>query len=224
MQRTIIRSLIGKMIWITSFSFATLTCNATNLENLDLVKLKYIQYQTSGQYEKDQQKVIDSVIACIKKHSQHLPNKKLAIVLDIDETSLSNYPDMIKYNFGGTMQEDDDAEGDGHDEAIAPTLKLYHFAKEKHIAIFFITGRREHYRPGTERNLKTVGYYDWSGLILKPENYNEISAAPYKIAARKRIEEYGYEIIANVGDQDSDLVGGHSDRTFKMPNPYYIVQ
>jgi len=34
----------------------------------------------------------------------------------------------------------------------------------------------------------------------------------------------GYEIVANVGDQVSDLAGGFADRTFKLlPNPSFLL-
>jgi hypothetical protein len=33
----------------------------------------------------------------------------------------------------------------------------------------------------------------------------------------------GYTIIANMGDQFSDLEGGFSERTYKLPNPFYYI-
>jgi hypothetical protein len=45
----------------------------------------------------------------------------------------------------------------------------------------------------------------------------------YKSATRAHIDSLGYEIVANFGDQFSDLEGGHADRTFKMPNPNYFL-
>ena len=45
----------------------------------------------------------------------------------------------------------------------------------------------------------------------------------YKAATRAHIESLGYEIVANFGDQFSDLSGGFEDRTFKMPNPNYFL-
>jgi hypothetical protein len=29
--------------------------------------------------------------------------------------------------------------------------------------------------------------------------------------------------VVNMGDQESDLDGGHADRAFKLPNPFYFV-
>jgi len=45
----------------------------------------------------------------------------------------------------------------------------------------------------------------------------------YKSATRAHIESLGYDIVANFGDQFSDLIGGSADRTFKMPNPNYFL-
>ena len=33
----------------------------------------------------------------------------------------------------------------------------------------------------------------------------------------------GYDIVANFGDQFSDLNGGFADQTFKVPNPMYFL-
>ena len=45
----------------------------------------------------------------------------------------------------------------------------------------------------------------------------------YKSGTRAYIESLGYEIVANFGDQFSDLEGGFADKTFKMPNPNYFL-
>src|SRR5690349_11273007 len=46
---------------------------------------------------------------------------------------------------------------------------------------------------------------------------------PYKSGTRAYIESQGYNIVADIGDQFSDLLGGFSDKTFKMPNPNYYL-
>jgi hypothetical protein len=45
----------------------------------------------------------------------------------------------------------------------------------------------------------------------------------YKSLTRKHIESLGYRIVANVGDQFSDLQGDHEQRAFKLPNPTYFI-
>jgi predicted secreted acid phosphatase len=46
---------------------------------------------------------------------------------------------------------------------------------------------------------------------------------PYKSGTRAYIESMGYDIVADFGDQYSDLSGGYADQTFKMPNPNYYL-
>jgi predicted secreted acid phosphatase len=45
----------------------------------------------------------------------------------------------------------------------------------------------------------------------------------YKSGTRAYIESQGYDIVADFGDQFSDLEGGFTDKTFKMPNPNYYL-
>jgi hypothetical protein len=54
--------------------------------------------------------------------------------------------------------------------------------------------------------------------------YKGQSAVMYKSNIRKQLEDEGYRIWGNVGDQWSDLQGNSSgNRTFKLPNPMYFV-
>ena len=196
-------------------------------QNLAIIKKQLIRYHDSGEYQKDQAHVINQAMEYLKtrleSEKKSPTKKKLAIVLDIDETSLSNYPNMLVMDFGGTIQDINDAEGKGNDPVISSTLELYRYAKANDVAIFFVTGRTERYRAATEKNLEEVGYKNWNNLTLKPEDYREKTAAIYKTKIREQIERDGYDIVLNVGDQKSDLAGRHADKTFKLPNPYYIV-
>ena len=45
----------------------------------------------------------------------------------------------------------------------------------------------------------------------------------YKSGTRAYIESQGYDIVADFGDQFSDLLGGFADKTIKMPNPNYYL-
>ncbi len=196
-------------------------------KNLSFVKAALIKYHDSGEYQRDQARVIDKAMQYLKTRLNSRKKsdkaKKFAIVFDIDETALSNYPDMVYLSFGGTLRQIMDAEGNGVDAAIAPTLELYRYAEANHVAVFFVTGRTQPYRAATEKNLKNAGYSHWDGLSFKDENYKESSVAPYKIHARSLIESQGYDIVLNIGDQQSDLIGGHADKAFKLPNPYYYL-
>jgi hypothetical protein len=147
--------------------------------------------------------------------------KKLALVLDIDETSLSNYNAIQLDNFTfGTNSQREAVDETG--VKIPSTLELFNLAKQKGVAVFFITGRRENTRAHTEHNLTREGYTGWAGVVLKPDASTD-TTVQYKSGARATIEGQGYHIIANVGDQYSDLAGGHEDIGFKLTNPFYFL-
>ena len=194
--------------------------------NLVEAKNALIKYHDSGEYNRDIEKTIADAMRYLKLSLEKgMPNnKKPAIVLDIDETALSNYDDMLKMNFGGTYEQIREAADKGTDPAIQPTLKLYRFAKDNNVAVFFITGRREAERDATSKNLEAVGYHAWDGLILRGKDHENDSAVTYKSAARAQIEKDGYHIILNVGDQKSDLTGTNTGKGFKLPGPFYFIK
>lgn len=206
--------------------FSTTHVYAKELPNLATVKQGYVKYHDSGAYLKDQAKVIHQAMDYIDIRLKTLPKnstKKLAIVLDIDETALSNYPFMLARDFGGTHEQIMQEINLGQDPVIEPTLKLYRYAKQNNIAVFFVTSRTPQELAATTKNLEQVGYKNWDGLYTRPLGDHEKSAAPYKIATREKIESSGYDIILSMGDQKSDLMGGHADKVFKLPNPYYFL-
>ena len=49
------------------------------------------------------------------------------------------------------------------------------------------------------------------------------STVEYKAATRKHIQDSGETIVLNIGDQYSDLQGGYSMYTAKLPNPTYYL-
>jgi hypothetical protein len=59
--------------------------------------------------------------------------------------------------------------------------------------------------------------------IRVPQDSPSPSVSFHKIAVRIDIERLGFTIIAHIGDQQSDLVGGNAERTFKSPNPFYFI-
>ena len=142
-----------------------------------------------------------------------------ALVLDIDETSLSNYADLAARGFDGSAVTISAVGARG--VAIAPTLALYRYARAHGVVVFFLTGRPSAIDTITTANLRHAGYdQGWGGLYEKPPT---AGTERFKSSARAAIEKRGYDILANVGDQASDLDGGHADRAFKLPNPFYFI-
>jgi predicted secreted acid phosphatase len=216
----LIRNLVGFLL----LSFGGIS-GASGLPNLDIVKGQLIAYHDSGEYAADIAAVNAKALAYLQKRvAEKNPSEKLAVVLDIDETSLSNYPDMVRLSFGGTFADIVRTEDRGRDLAIPSTLAIYQYAKAHGVAVFFITGRVKSSRAATISNLEKAGYVRFDGLTMKPDGYREVSVVPYKSSARKEIAEKGYVIVLNIGDQVSDLVGGYSERVFKLPNPYYFIR
>lgn len=140
-------------------------------------------------------------------------------MLDINETSLSNYQGLAAAGFTSAGLVVPASTGTG--TAIQPTFALYRRAHDCGVPVFFITGRPSAIQSITETNLRNAGYDEaWQGLYCKP---SDKTTETFKSAIRAGIEQHGYDIIANVGDQESDLDGGHADRDFKLPNPYYFI-
>jgi acid phosphatase len=188
------------------------------------------RYIVSGQYEADFARVAREAQAYVERRAPAVTRP--AIVLDIDETSLSNWP-AYKANgwarvLGGGCNLEQGPCGIrawqelAQSRALAPTLALVTRAKALGVAVFFISGRPAALREATERNLREQGYV-WDGVIVLPEGASFVSAVDFKAPERKKIAERGFTILLSMGDQDSDLKGGYAERTFKLPNPVYFL-
>lgn len=141
-----------------------------------------------------------------------------ALVLDIDDTALSRYAHLnaVDFDYSGVVR----AVVEADSPPIQPTLELYRFAIKRDVSVFFITSHPPAIRSLTEGNLRKAGYAQWSELAMKPP---EAGVVEFKRGARVGIENEGFTILANVGDQDSDLEGGRAKRAFKLPNPMYYI-
>jgi acid phosphatase len=190
-------------------------------------------YHDSGAYDRDVAAVARDAVRWIAERGPTAT--KPALVLDIDETALANWEVIKRDNFGRPISGPCDLALDGpcgwaawdqlaQDPPVAPTLELFHKARSLNIAVFFITGRPENQRAATEKNLAAAGYGGYETLFMVPDGTSFASATDFKTPVRARIEAQGYSIIANVGDQPSDLFGGHAERMFLLPNPFYRVK
>ncbi|MFF4579086.1 HAD family acid phosphatase [Streptomyces sp. NPDC001373] len=159
-----------------------------------------IDYAT---WQRDVAAVVDAARPAIEQRIAASPaGEKPAIVLDIDNSSLET-----DFHWFWTFPT----------PAIEKVRALTQYANERGVAIFFVTARPGIVYSLTERNLKAVGY-PVTGLYVRdlPALFSQVSA--YKTAKRAEIESRGYTIIANIGNNESDLVGGHAERTVKLPD------
>ncbi|HRD68854.1 MAG TPA: HAD family acid phosphatase [Legionella sp.] len=195
--------------------------------NLSLVQKEIRTYYDSGLYEQELAQTINKarqfILEQAKTNQANQKQQKLALVLDIDETSISNYQKMVKRNFQADQQQIHAEILKANSPAIKPMLSLYKDALKHGIQVFFVTGRNESERRATQLNLTKAGYSNWSGLYLRPQNYSEKSIIPFKSQTRALIAKQGYTIVASIGDQYSDIKGGYAEKGFKLPNPFYYL-
>ncbi|MDX2602226.1 HAD family acid phosphatase [Streptomyces caniscabiei] len=153
-------------------------------------------------WQKDVKAVVDTATPYIQQRTANSSGQKLAIVFDIDNTTLeTHYTPWYQLPT----------------PALKPSLALAKYAKSRGVAVFFVTARPGIIESLTEWNLENVGY-PVDGLYVRdlPDLFAEVAA--YKTASRADIESDGYTIIANVGNNTTDLVGGHAERTYKLPD------
>jgi HAD superfamily, subfamily IIIB (Acid phosphatase) len=214
-------------------------------QNIDVFKKQLLYYRCKA-YEDDVARVLDAAQKWVAARAPQVT--KPAIVLDIDETSLTNWPRIIQDDFAyipngscdlkvGDPCGDLDWQQSAAAQALQPTLKFYKAARCIDAAspctpvdVFFITGRREivhnNEKPSdwTLRNLKLAGYGDIApDHLYMREADSGGGVSDYKTSKRIDVESRGFVIIASVGDQKSDLAGGHAEMTFKVPNPFYFI-
>lgn len=202
---------------------------AERIENVDTPKAELKQYHDCtckcGCYAHDLDTQADRAIAFLRKRAaQHKAGEKLALVLDIDETSLSNYQELLKLDFGFDKPAFDAWALSAQAPAIPGTLRLFKEARRLGVAVFFITGRPQDERDATERNLRAQGFGGWQQLTLRDQTQQKQLAEVYKSAVRAQIAAQGYTLALNVGDQWSDLKDApEAEYNVKYPNPFYYI-
>ncbi|WP_167475562.1 HAD family acid phosphatase [Nocardia arthritidis] len=118
---------------------------------------------------------------------------KLAIVLDIDNTALQSHYDPGK--------------------ATPPVLEFARYAKSLGFSVLFAS-----YRPEAESAryaVRTAGYPVDDMCVRAPADSGK---AATKQRCRRQYTDAGYTITANVGNRDTDFVGGDYEKAFKLPD------
>jgi predicted secreted acid phosphatase len=156
--------------------------------------MNLLGYYCSGDYMSD---IADQVAAARRTLELRIAHggKKPAIVLDIDETSLTNWQSILGADLRAAdippEQKCDDLkagcgydfwEHEGNSDAIKPTLDLFQYAKAHKISVFFVTGRFEEATPiegrtltmrqDTKANLDRSHYDGYTCLFLQPRKAN----------------------------------------------------
>jgi hypothetical protein len=181
-----------------------------------------IAYHDSGEWDRtiasQVAKAENYVRWWLATHQGHF-GRRPAIVLDIDDTSLSLYDCAKARNFVSPTI----CAVETDLPAIDPVLRFFRRAQARGLAVFFITGRPEGLRGITVEALANAGFGGPWTLFVRPNSYHEPSLVPYKAGVRAMLSASGYRILANIGDQDSDLAGGYAQSSWKLPNPMYFT-
>ena len=187
---------------------------------------------------------LGNVARILEKSLASVSAKPPAVVLVIDEVLLCNM------HMNGFADADVDfhvsryfAKRDGSpwwtdvdwNPALPGAIELLQSCKDWGVAVFMVTGRDESLRDETVENFEIVGFVSADGdaplaaedleerLIMCPGLAGpDESVQPFKQGARARIAKK-YDILANVGDQASDL-GDYGERQIFLPHPFYYTR
>lgn len=190
------------------------------LKNLQLYKEDIQKYYESGMYGLEAREIVEDALEEIKNAPSVL---NPAVVFDVDETTLSNYKHIKAISFGYLPVHWEKWLDESKGEAILQTKYLYDYLVDHNYKIIFITARSESQYESTYKNLIDEGYTKIDTLICKPLKYPKLPSAVFKERERKNLTGAGFNIVACVGDQESDLFGEYTGIKVKLPNYMYIV-
>ena len=174
-----------------------------------------------------------------------------AVVFDADDTTLWTY-DMedgaMKFVFDPILQ---GTWVTGRLFPATPGMAaLVKAAAAAGCTVFGLTGRSAGQQADTIANLTEKGYVDAANKpLFTAAHYftkgtvtvsnsnasiptqpwvdcgsdNACSTIEYKSDTRAHIEDQGFDIVGNFGDQYSDLIGEHADHVYKLPNATYYL-
>ncbi|WP_328953523.1 HAD family acid phosphatase [Kitasatospora purpeofusca] len=154
---------------------------------------------TEQQWLADVAAAIAPARAYVEQRTTEPTGEAPAIVFDIDNTTLATH--FHPFTMPG----------------IAPVVELAQYAHARGVAIIFVTARVDFIEPVTRYSLEKAGY---TVDELHGRDLCDLfkSVQQYKTDERTEIENEGYTIIASVGNNWTDLNGGHAERTFKLPD------
>lgn len=135
------------------------------------------------------------------------PHKSPAVVFDIDDTLIDSETE----------------------ERIEPMYLLYKKVQRMGLTIFLITARSKTYLSETKEELGKHGLTGYRTLFMVDNDIRIISKYPSvyredkamrKAKARKIIEDSGYDILLNIGDDPGDMQYNHYIYGIKLPYLY----
>ena len=227
--------------------------NGEAIPNIDSVKStirKYYNATSAGIADKTSSPYITEVEGIEQQILAQLPDPapapNLAVVLDADDTTLWTY-DMedgaMHFNFDPVIQNDGWVIP-GKFPATPGMVDFVNEVQDRGYDVYGLTGRSASQEQATLDNLTKVGYDEFDAdnfftkfdaTTPKPDYLDchtsvdpnddpaKCTTVEYKAGTRAYIESTGKTIVLNIGDQYSDLQGGHALNSVKLPNPTYYL-
>jgi predicted secreted acid phosphatase len=189
----------------------------------------------TSNYAKQMKQIVAAAEAYLGHAARTYHGKgKPAVVFDIDDTLLNTYDYEVAEQFGYTSASNAVWINAAAFPAVFFMPQLVSFAASHGYAVFYITGRPQSQTAATIKDLTTAGYKapQPGHLFLKPSTPPSYlhcadpaacTTTEYKSGTRKHISSLGYTILADFGDQYSDLVGGDAGHQVKIPDPMYYI-
>ena len=160
---------------------------------------------------------VKNIVATIS----HSDLSKYWIVFDIDQTLLTDEKFKHLYRSRNDIFR---FQHRGNHDPILPMVDLYNWCSSQGLKMCIITGRNDSIQKVTQENLYRVGIRKCHRFYTKRGKENTMS---YKSRCRKEIIDTGGIILANIGDQDTDLlisenprIYGYSRYAIKLPSTY----
>jgi len=176
------------------------------------------------------------------KSKHHKARKhRAAVVFDADDTTLWTY-DMedaaMKFNFDPALQ---DVWVQGKKFPATPKMsRVIRAAERGGCKVVGVTGRNDGQKKATIANLnKLYGagtfkprwyFTKWTGVGSSQQpsyitcKAEKCTTVEYKSQTRRHLKrDLKLPVVANFGDQFSDLKGGYAKRSYKLPNPTYYL-
>jgi hypothetical protein len=203
-------------------------------------------FDPDGAYAHEVEAIAAKAGKTLATHHKRTADK--AILFDVDDTTLNTYSYEIFSNFvynPATNANFVMAADPQVFPAVPGMVGLEKKAEAHGYDVYFLTGRPLAQASATVANLRAAGYdvnpehlftkdataksEPWLASCIVPDPANPgqtkfgCSTIQYKSMTREHIESLGVDIVANFGDQFSDLKGGFADSIYKIPNPMYYL-
>lgn len=144
-------------------------------------------------WERQNAKIMEGSVAWLRQRVEDAePDEKLALNLDIDNTSLATH-----YAPG---------------KPVKPTLRLAKEARRLGVAVLFNTARGAGHTDEAVEQLRAAGF-PVDGICGRRRGVTLVEG---KQACRRDFVEAGWTLVANIGNRTTDFTGGDYEKRYKL--------